>query len=128
MNYRALFIFLFFSPYLKEDKKKTKKKNKSRVPKGWENLWISYLLDSARFLVRRLGHLLVNPERLEKGYKETVADHEEAEKERGRKDRTSWKSPRRVITPRLLITRRIFPTGLFSRSLVILIFLVLLFP
>lgn len=34
----------------------------------------------------------------------------------GRTERTSWKSPRRVITPRLLITRRVLPTGLFSRS------------
>lgn len=54
-----------------------RKGNSSRVSKGWENLRISYLLDSARFLVRRLGHLLVNPERLEKGYKGTVAHHEE---------------------------------------------------
>lgn len=28
---------------------------------------------------------------------------------------TAWKSPRRVITPRLLITLRALPTGLFSR-------------
>lgn len=71
-----------------------------------------------RFLARRLGHLLVNPERLEKDYKGTVGGHGAgcAKRERGR---ASWKSPRRVITPRLLITHRVLPTGLFSRSLVL---------
>lgn len=44
---------------------------------GGGNLGISYLLDSARFLVQRFGHLLVNPKRLEKGYKGTAADCEE---------------------------------------------------
>lgn len=49
---------------------------------------------------QRLGHLLVNPERLEKGYKGTVAMCH------GEGTGCSWKSPRRVITPRVLITHR----------------------
>lgn len=79
-----------------------RKGNSSRVSKGWENLRISYLLDSARFLVRRLGHLLVNPERDWK--KVTKEWWRTIRRERG----VFWKSPRRIITP---------PTSYYSPSL-----------
>lgn len=57
------------------------RKNSSRVPKKRENSKISYTFPTlARFLVRRLGHLLVNPEGLEKDYKRTIVDHERRER------------------------------------------------
>lgn len=91
--------FCFFHSSLRM---KDARENSSRVSKEWENLRISYTFSTpARFLVRRLGHLLVNPERLEKGYKRTMVDCER--RERG----SSWKSPRRVITP---------PTSYYSPS------------
>lgn len=94
---------------------KDARENSSRVSKEWENSRISYTISTlARFLARRLGHLLVNPERLEKGYKRIV---------RGGNERVVLeKSPACNYFPDFLLLAESSPQGC-SRVLVYLILL-----